>query len=345
MRGARFMLSGGLKFTRMMPRDGLKVARLTSRAVATALLACAATHAGAQEYPGKPIKMLIPFVAGGTTDVLARVVAQQMADDWKVQVVPDNHPGANGIIAAEMAAKAPGDGYTLLFVAMGHAVNPLMYKKLPYDTERDFTPISLVGTFAQMVLVHPSVPAKDLKELIALAKNGPRPLSYASGGIGSSQHLGGALLAYMAGIKMDHVPYKGGAPGLLDVIAGNVNLMVSQPTSMSFITSGKLRALAISSPTRSPRHPDLPTVAEAGVPGYQSLAWYGLVGPKNMPADVLKKISDETMKATRSKQMTDALNAQGGDAVGGTPAEFAAYIKAETARYAKVVKEAGISAE
>lgn len=324
----------------------MNAARGLIRALAgVGLLALAAAQAAAQQYPAKPIRMLIPFVAGGTTDVLARVVSQQMSEDWKVQVVPDNHPGANGIIAAEMAAKAAGDGYTLLFVAMGHAVNPLMYKKLPYDSERDFTPISLVGTFAQMVLVNPSVPAKDLKELIALAKNGPKPLSYASGGIGSSQHLGGALFAYMAGIKMDHVPYKGGSPGLLDVIAGNVNLMVTQPTSMAFITSGKLRALAISSPARSPKHPDLPTVAEAGVPGYQSLAWYGLVGPKNMPADVVKKISEETMRATRSKPMQDALNAQGGDPVGGTPAEFAAYIKAETNRYAKVVKEAGISAD
>ncbi|HEY4374034.1 MAG TPA: tripartite tricarboxylate transporter substrate binding protein [Burkholderiales bacterium] len=310
---------------------------------AAALCLCATAHA--EDYPNKPIRILIPFVAGGTTDVLARVVAQQMSEDWKTQVIPDNHPGANGIIAAEMAAKSPGDGYTLLFVAMGHAVNPLMYKKLPYDTERDFTPISLTATFAQMVLVNPSVPAHNLKELIALAKKGPKPLSYASGGIGSSQHLGGALLAYMAGIKMDHVPYKGGSPGLMDVIAGNVSLMVTQPTSMAFITSGKLRALAISSPTRSPKHPDLPTVAESGVPGYQSLAWYGLVGPKNMAADVLKKISEETMRATRSKQMQEALNAQGGDAVGGTPAEFAAYIKAETNRYAKVVKEAGISAD
>lgn len=310
-----------------------------------AVALCLCGIAQAQDYPNKPIRILIPFVAGGTTDVLARVVGQQMAEEWKVQVVPDNHPGANGIIAAEMAAKAAGDGYTLLFVAMGHAVNPLMYKKLPYDTERDFTPISLTATFAQMVLVHPSVPANNLKELIALAKNGPKPLSYASGGIGSSQHLGGALFAYMAGIKMDHVPYKGGSPGLLDVIAGNVNLMVTQPTSMSFISSGKLKALAISSPTRSPRHPDLPTVAEAGVPGYQSLAWYGLVGPKNLPPEVLKKISEATMRATRSKPMAEALNAQGGDAVGSTPAEFAAFIKAETNRYAKVVKEAGISAD
>ncbi len=316
-----------------------------SRAAFAFLLGALLAAPALGQYPAKPIRMLIPFVAGGTTDVLARVVSQQMSDDWHQQVVPDNRPGANGIIAAEMAAKSPGDGYTLLFVAMGHAVNPLMYKKLPYDTQKDFTPICLVATFAQMVLINPSVPATSVKELIALAKNGPKPLSYASGGIGSSQHLGGALFAYMAGIKMDHVPYKGGAPGLMDVIAGNVDLMVSQPTSTAFITSGKLKALAISSPKRSPNNPDLPTVSEAGVPGYQSLAWYGLVGPKNMPPEVLKKISEETMHATRSKAMQDTLAAQGGDAVGGTPAEFAAFIKAETTRYAKVVKEAGISAD
>jgi tripartite-type tricarboxylate transporter receptor subunit TctC len=287
--------------------------------------------------------MLIPFQPGGSTDILARVVATHLGQAWSQQVVPDNRPGANGIIAAEILTKSAADGHTLLFVAMGHAINSLIYRKLPYDTERDFTPVSLAALYSQLVLVHPSVPARSVKELIALAR--AKRMTYASGGVGSSQHLAGALFSHMAKIDMSHVPYKGGAPGLVDVIAGNVEMMITQPTSVEQIKAGRLRALAISSPKRSPLWPDVPTVSEAGLAGYQSEAWYGLVAPRNLPPDVLKKLNDETVRALRAPALKDMLAISGGTPVGSTPAEFGTFIKAEINRYTKVVKDAGISAD
>jgi tripartite-type tricarboxylate transporter receptor subunit TctC len=289
------------------------------------------------------MRMLIPFQAGGSTDLLARVVATHLSQAWGQQVVPENRPGANGIIAAEILTKSPSDGHTVLFVAMGHAINSLIYKKLPYDTERDFTPVTLAALYSQLVIVHPSVPARSVKELIALAK--AKRVTFASGGVGSSQHLAGALFSHMAKIQMSHVPYKGGAPGLVDVMAGNVEMMITQPTTPEYIKSGRLRALAISSPKRSPYWPGVPTVAEAALPGYQSEAWYGLVAPKNLPADVLKKLNEETVRALRTPALKDNLALSGGTPVGSTPAEFGTFIKAEINRYAKVVKDAGISAD
>ena len=317
----------------------LSVARAGTAAVLLAL----ALGAGAAEYPAKPIRMLIPFAPGGATDILARYVGTHLSQTWGVQVVPDNRPGANGIIAAEMLVKSPADGHTLLFVAIGHAINSLIYRKLPYDTLNDFTPISLAATYTQLVIVHPSVPAKNVKELIALART--QPLNYASGGIGSSQHLAGALFSHLAKIKMNHIPYKGGAPALMDLTAGNVELMITQPTSVDHIKQGRLRALAVSSPKRSPYWPDLPTVSEAALAGYQSEAWYGLVGPRNLPPAIVKRLSDETVRAIRLPQLKESLAASGGLPVGSSPAEFSAFIKAEIDRYAKVVRDAGISVD
>ena len=321
--------------------DGSALARLAFGVAAACAIALSPLAAKA-EYPDKPIRMVIPFAAGGTTDLLARAIGQHLAQAWGQPVVSENRVGANGIIAAEMVAKSPGDGYTLHLVAMGHAINPLIYKKIPFDADKDFTPISLIATFPQLVLVHPSVPANSLKELIALAKKSPKGLTYASGGNGSSQHLAGALFTYMAGIDMNHIPYKGGAPALMDVLGGNVNMMIIQPTSKEQITSGQLRALAISSNKRSSNYPDVPTVAEAGVPGYQSVAWYGLVGPKDMPPDVLKKISDEVAKASQTDAVKKIIEAQGGDLVAGSATEFKDFIDAERKRYAEIVKASGM---
>ena len=308
------------------------------------LLALIPAAASAQ-YPTKPIRMIIPFAAGGTTDLLARAIGQQLTEAWGQPVISDNRAGANGIIAAEIVAKSPPDGQTLLFVAMGHATNPLIYKNLPFDTDKDFTPISLIATFPQMVMVHPSVPAHSLAELIALAKTASPPLTYGSGGNGSSQHLAGALFAHMADIKATHVAYKGGAPALLDLMAGNVNMMIIQPTSRDQVTSGKLRALAVSSAKRSASYPDIPTVAEAGVPGYQSVAWYGLVGPKGMAPDLLKKISGEVIRAANTESVRAVIAAQGGDVVASTPTEFVDFIAAERKRYESIVREAGMVVE
>ena len=296
-------------------------------------------------WPDKQIRMVIPFAAGGTTDLLARALGQHMTQAWGQPVVSDNRAGANGVVAGEIVAKSPADGYTLLMVAMGHAINPLLYKKLPYDGVADFTPISLVATFPQLVLVRPALKASTIAELIALAKSASPPLTYASGGNGSSQHLAGALFEHMAGITMTHVAYKGGNPAQLDLMAGNLDMMIIQPNAKEVVTSGKLRALAVSSPQRSPDYPDVPTVSEAGVPGYQSVAWYGMVGPKGMAPDLLKKVSEETMRAVQTPRVRAVIAQQGGVPMGGTPVEFADFIIAERKRYEAIVREAGMTVE
>jgi len=296
-------------------------------------------------WPDKQIRMVIPFAAGGTTDLLARALGQHMTQAWGQPVVTDNRAGANGVVAGEIVAKSAGDGYTLLMVAMGHAINPLLYKKLPYDGEKDFTPISLVATFPQLVLVHPAVKAGTIADLIALARSASPPLTYASGGNGSSQHLAGALFEHMAGIRMTHVAYKGGNPAQLDLMAGNVDMMITQPNSKDLITTGRMRALAVSSAKRSSFYPELPTVDEAGVPGYQSVAWYGLVGPKGMPPDLVRKIADAAVGAAATEGAKSVVAQQGGDMVASTPAEFASFIDAERRRYEIIVRDAGMTVD
>jgi tripartite-type tricarboxylate transporter receptor subunit TctC len=308
-------------------------------------ICCAAGIAAqAADYPTKPIRILVPFVPGGATDILARLVGQNLTIAWGQQVIIDNRPGANGILAADLTAKATPDGHTLLFVAIGHAINPLLQKNLPYDTQKDFTPVSLAAVLPLIVTVHPSVPANSVKELIALAKT--RRLSYASGGIGSSQHLATALFASMAKIDLVHVPYKGGNQGLLDTVGGQVNMMISTILSLTpHIKSGRLRGLAITTAKRNAAWPDMPTVSEAGLPGYQSIAWYGLVGPAKLPPAVLKKLSEEVARIIKSPAVTDNLTQQGADPVGNSPAEFGAFIKAETKRYETVIRDAGVTTE
>jgi len=308
-------------------------------------LALAPAVARGDGYPDKPIRMIVPFAAGGTTDLLARALGQHLTQAWGQTVVCDNRPGANGVIAGEIVAKSPPDGYTLELVAMGHATNPLIYKNLPYDTDKDFTPISLIATYPQLVMVHPSVPAKTLQEFLALAKKSDPPLTYASGGNGSSQHLAGALFAHMAGLNMIHVAYKGGNPALQDLMAGNVSMMIIQPNSPSQVRSGKVRALAVSSKNRSADYPELPTVDEAGVPGYQSVAWYGLVAPKGLPADLLAKISAEAMRAGQTEGVKAVVATQSGVMAASTPQAFADFIQSERQRYTDIVREAGMTVE
>lgn len=318
--------------------------RLSRRALLAAPILLPAL-AKAETYPDKQIRMIIPFAAGGTTDLLARAIGQQLTEAWGQPVISDNRTGANGVIASEIVAKSPGDGYTLELVAMGHATNPLVYKRLPFDSDKDFTPISLIAIFPQLVMVNPRVPARTLAELLALAKKASPPMTYASGGNGSSQHFAGALFTHMAGLTMTHVPYKGGNPALQDLMAGNVDMMIIQPTSPSQVTSGQVRALAVSSKTRSASYRDVPTVDEAGVPGYQSVAWYGLVGPKGMSNQLLEKLSAAVVKAAHSSAVTGVVAQQGGDVVASTPQEFADFIQAERTRYAPIVREAGMMVE
>jgi tripartite-type tricarboxylate transporter receptor subunit TctC len=313
-------------------------------ALAPAVARAPSAHAQGS-YPDKQIRMVIPFAPGGTTDLLARAVGQHLQETWGQPLIADNRPGANGLVAGEIVAKSPPDGYTLCTVAMGHAINPLIYAKMPYDGVNDFTPISLLATFAQLVLVHPSMPVKTLQEFLAYAKKSPKPLTYGSGGNGSSQHLAGALFAHMAGLDMTHVAYKGGNPAQLDLMAGNLDMMIIQPNAKEVVTSGKLRAMAVSSTQRSPDYPEVPTVAEAGVPGYQSVAWYGMVGPKGMAPDLLQKVSGETMRAVQAPRVRAVIAQQGGIPVGGTPAKFADFITAERKRYEAIVREAGMTVE
>ena len=297
------------------------------------------------EYPERSIRIIVPFTAGGATDLLARMIGKKLTQAWGQQVVVDNRTGANGIIAYELAAKANPDGHTLLFVAISHAINPLL-QKLPYNTDKDFAPVSLIAILPLLLVVHPAGPANNLQELIARARSSSKPLTYASGGVASSQHLAAELMNYMAKVKMTHVPYKGGTQGMLDVVGGHVDVMIQVILSVApHIKTGRLRALAVTTSKRNAAWPDLPTMSEAGLPGYESTAWYGMVATAGLPPSVLAKLSAETIKATQSSDMRDALAKQGAEPVGNTPREFAAFIKAETTKYAKVIKEAGVKAE
>lgn len=314
--------------------------------ITTALLAVsfALPAAQAAEYPDRPIRIIVPFTPGGSTDILARMIGQKLTEAWGQQVIADNRPGANGVVAAEITAKSNPDGHTLMFVAIGHAINPLLQKNLPYDADKAFTAVSLTAVLPQILAVKTSLKATNMRELIALAKS--QPLNYATGGIGSSQHLATELLAFMAKIKMNHIPYKGGNQGLLDVVAGHVDMtMTTAPTVLPHSKAGRVRALGVSMNKRLDVAPEVPTLAESGVPGYESVAWYGMVAPAGIPPAVLAKLAAETIKATKSTEMQTALTKQGAIPVGNTPKEFTAFIKSEQTKYAKVIKEAGIKAE
>lgn len=314
-------------------------------ALSALALVCTLPVAHAAEYPEKPIRIIVPFTPGGSTDILARMIGQKLQEAWGQQVIADNRPGANGVVAADITAKANPDGYTLMFVAIGHAINPLLQKNLPYDPDKAFNAVSLTAILPQMLALNPKNSATNLKELLALAK-GPKPVNYATGGVGSSQHLATELLAYMAKVKLNHIPYKGGNQGLLDVIAGNVDFTLTTAlTVIPHAKSGRVRALAVSTTKRLDVAPDVPTMAEAGIPGYESVAWYGMVAPAGIPARIMDKLAAETVKATNSTEMKSALVKQGAIPVGNTPKEFTAFITNERSKYAKVIKEAGIKAE
>jgi tripartite-type tricarboxylate transporter receptor subunit TctC len=310
-------------------------------AATAALLGTLPAHA---DYPDRPIRIIVPFTPGGSTDILARMMGQKLTEAWGQNVVVENRPGANGVVGAELTARSSPDGHTLLMVAIGHAVNPALRKKLPYDTERDFQPISLTAILPLMFAVHPSLKANNVQDLVALAKS--RPVNYGSGGVGSSQHLAGELFNSMAGVKMTHVPYKGGNQALQDLIGGHLDLMPQTILSLApHLKAGRLRAIAVTSSKRNAAWPDIPTVAESGLKGYESLAWYGLVGPAKLPSAVLSKLAAETARATHSKEMTAALIRQGAEPVGSSPRAFTAFIHSEMTKYTKVIRAAGVTAD
>lgn len=298
----------------------------------------------AEGFPSKPIRIIVPYVAGGTTDLLARAVGQRLSERFGQTVVVENRPGANGMIGADVVAKAPADGYTLGIASPGtHAANAALYKNITYDTVKDFTPISLAVSAPMILIAHPSLGVKNVKALIDKAKNEPGGISYASGGSGSSQHLAMEQFAYMAGIKMVHVPYKGSSNSYTDLLGGRVTLEFDVlPTAMPHVTSGKLVPLAVASATRLPQLPDIPTVAESGVPGYEATSWYGFVGPANLPKDVLAKLNTEIVAALQQPSIQETLTKAGVLIVGSTPDAFAAHIKSEMVKAAKIIDVANI---
>lgn len=313
---------------------------------AAALLAIAA-GASAQDFPSRPIRILVPSTPGGSVDTLARLVGNNLAERWKQQVVVDNRAGAGGIIAGELTAKAAPDGYTLIMATIAAMVtNVSLAKKLPYDPVRDFAPVTLVASQQIVLLVTPSLPAKSIKELIALAKAKPGQLTFASAGTGSGGHLSGELLKLLAGIDLTHVPYKGISPAIVDVISGQVSMTFASIISGTpHVKSGKLRALAVTGAHRSPALPDMPTMVEAGVPGYESSTWYGLLAPKGTPRPVVDKLNKEVVAIVNLPDIKSHLLAEGAEPVGNTPEQFGALIRAEIDKWGKVIRAAGLRAD
>jgi len=306
------------------------------------LLAVAATSAFAQGYPTKPAKVVVPYPPGGPTDIVARVVSQKLSEQMGQQFIVENRPGAGGNIGAEAVAKSPADGYTLLVATTAHAINPSLFKNLGYNLTKDFAPVSLLTSGPLVIVANPSVPAKNVKELIAMGKAKPGSLNYASSGNGQSTHLSAELFATMAGIKMNHIPYKGSAPALTDVMGGQASLMFDTMLSaMPHVKNGKLKAIAVTSAARSPAAPDVPTVAESGLPGYEAIAWNGLLVPAGTPADVVAKLNAELKKALDAPDVKDRFSAQGFGAAWNTREAFAKFIQSELDKWAKVVKVSG----
>src|SRR4051812_3889861 len=317
--------------------------------IAFSLIALVTLHVSAlaqDAYPSKPIRIISVFAPGGGNDVLCRLVAQQLTERLKQQVIVENRVGANGIVGTEVVARAAPDGYTFTLIPSGHTVNASMYKKLPFDSIKDFTPITLVGSGPLVLAVHPSLPAKNVKELIALAKARPGQLTYVSSGIGASGHLAGALFDSLTGTQMVHVPYKGMSLAVSDLMGGQVSMTFG--TSLSVIPqvrTGRLRALATTGEQRSPALPDLPTVAESGVPGYEASLWYGFVGPARMPPDIVQKLNTEIAAALAQPDVREKLASQGVDAKSTTPEEFSRIMVADVARWAAVVQKLGLQAD
>lgn len=324
------------------------VKRLAGAAVLAGLLCLGgASLPHAQDYPSQPVRFVVPFAPGGTTDVLARLVGEKLSASLGQQFVIDNKPGAGGNIGTAQVAKAEPDGYTILMGTVGtHAINASIYPKLPYDPIKDFAPVTLVATVPNVLVVNLEVPASSVAELTALAKEKPGELNFASSGNGTSIHLSGELFKAMTGVDIVHVPYKGSGPAVVDLLGGQVQMMFDNlPSSAPQIQAGKLRALAVTSKERSPTLPDVPTMAEAGVPGYEALSWFGVLAPAGTPDAIVARLQAEIAKALADPAMRERFAELGAVPVGDTPAEFADFIGAETAKWAEVVQSAGIKLE
>jgi tripartite-type tricarboxylate transporter receptor subunit TctC len=316
----------------------------TSLSALFVVLLAAAGNAFAQGYPARPVRVIVPTSPGAGADIVSRIVAQRLTETVGQQFIIDNRAGAGANLAAEIAAKAAPDGYTLFIATPAHAINPSLYNRLNYDILRDFAPISQMSSGYYVIVVHPSVPVKNVKELIALAKAKPGQLNYASAGPGNATHLAGELFKSLAHVDMVHIAYKGSGPGVIDLVAGQVQVMFPNLTSaISFIKSGKLRALATTGEHRASTAPDIPTVIESGLKGYTVIGWYGLSAPAHTPQPIIAKLNAELVKVLKQPDLKERLAADGAEPAPSTPAEFAAWIKAEVAKWAKVIKDAGLA--
>jgi tripartite-type tricarboxylate transporter receptor subunit TctC len=314
---------------------------------APALVALPCAPAGAQSWPERGVRLIVSTTTGGSSDTLARLMAPRLTEMWGHPAVVDNRPGAGGNLGTDMVAKAAPDGYTLLVGSVGPlTVNPHLFPKLPYDPLRDLAPITLLAHVANVLVVNPSVPVRNVKEFIALAKSRPGQLHFGSAGNGQSQHLAGELFNLLAGVKMVHVPYKGSAPALTDVIGGQIELtFTSLVSGIPLMRAGRLRGLAVTSATRQPAAPDLPTVAEAALPGFEVTAWFAMVGPAATPRDILAKVQADVARALRTADAAERLNVLGAQMVLSSPDELGAYMKSEIAKWGRVVREARIRAD
>jgi tripartite-type tricarboxylate transporter receptor subunit TctC len=301
-------------------------------------------HADAQQaYPAKPVRMIVPFAPGGGTDTLGRLLAHKLGELWNVQVVVENRPGAGSTVGTDLTAKAQPDGYTLGVTSMSHAINATLYRKLPYDPIEDFEFIVLTVRVPNVLVVHPSVPAKSVKELVALAKSRPGELTFSSSGVGGVSHLSAEVFAAAAGIRMLHVPYKGAGPAMIALVSGESQVMMATvPVLLPQMKAGRVRALAISSVKRSPLLPELPTIAESGYPGFETDSWYGLLAPKGTPQEIVRKVNADANRALSSPDLKAALAKQGAQPAGGSPEEFLRFVRSETAKWREAIVAAKV---
>ena len=319
-----------------------RIVSLTAIVALAGAMSSAVAQSGSANFPDKPIKIVVTFTTGGAPDILARLIGERLTAAWGQPVIVDNKPGAGGNLGADFVAKAPPDGYTIVVGTVGtHSINGALYSKMPYDMVKDFTPITLLATTPNMLVINNDVPAKNLKDFIALGKKEGK-MTFASSGSGTSIHVSGELFKTMTGIDMVHIPYKGRATAIPDLLGGRVTMMFdNMPSSLALVREGKLRALGVTSSTRSPAAPDIPTIAESGLPGFDAVSWFALFAPANTPKPIIDKLQTEVRKILKTPDIRKRLADNGLDPVGGTPDELAAYQKSEISKWAKVVKDSG----
>ena len=321
--------------------------KIATKLALTMMLGMATLNAHAQTYPAKPVRFIVPFPPGGPTDIMGRLAAQRLTEAWGVQVVADNRAGAGGNIGSELCAKSPPDGYTICMMTVAQSISPSIYPKLGFDPLKDFAPVTLMATLPSLLMVHPSLPVKNVKELVALAKAKPATLTYAATGNGTSPHMLMEMFKWMAGgINLVHVPYKGASPAMIDQISGQIDVAFSTAiAALPFVQQGKVRAIAVSTKDRFAPLPDLPTVEQGGIKGYDGSSWQGVVMPANTPRDMIAKANAELVKMLKSPDMKEKILLQGGIAIGNSPDDFAAYMKSEIDKWAKVAKAAKVRVE